>query len=135
MTDPIVVDASVVVTATIDAGQAGEKARGVLRGRRRYAPFLIDAEVGNVLRRMTLSGDLDKEQATRTRRLAEHLVHRRVPHGGGIAERAWALRHNLTFYDALYVAVAESLGYDLVTTDIRIGGALPDHTLVKTLAD
>ena len=33
------------------------------------------------------------------------------------AQRAWELRHNLTSYDAWYVAVAEALGLPLATLD------------------
>lgn len=36
------------------------------------------------------------------------------------AARVWELRHNLTAYDAWYVAVAESLGCPLVTLDGRL---------------
>ncbi|MGB3185174.1 MAG: type II toxin-antitoxin system VapC family toxin, partial [Ornithinimicrobium sp.] len=42
-----------------------------------------------------------------------------------LAPRAWQLRHNLTTYDASYVALAELLGATLVTLDLRIGRA-PD---------
>lgn len=37
--------------------------------------------------------------------------------------RVWELRHNLTAYDALYVALAESLGAELVTCDARMAQA------------
>ena len=36
------------------------------------------------------------------------------------SERAWELRDNLTVYDAWYVALAEWLETDLVTTDQRL---------------
>jgi predicted nucleic acid-binding protein len=35
----------------------------------------------------------------------------------------WALRHNLTAYDAAYVALAEALGVPLVTRDVRLASA------------
>lgn len=37
--------------------------------------------------------------------------------------RIWALRSNLTVYDAWYVALAEALAIPLVTTDRRLAGA------------
>jgi predicted nucleic acid-binding protein len=37
-----------------------------------------------------------------------------------ITERVWGLRHNLTAYDAAYVATAEHFGATLVTADARI---------------
>ena len=39
------------------------------------------------------------------------------------AERVWALRHNLTAYDAWYVAVAEALDCPLATLDRRLSRA------------
>ena len=39
------------------------------------------------------------------------------------AERVWALRENLTSYDAWYVALAEVLDCPLVTLDRRLSRA------------
>ena len=39
------------------------------------------------------------------------------------AERIWALRGNLTSYDAWYVALAEALACPLVTLDRKLGRA------------
>ena len=36
---------------------------------------------------------------------------------------AWALRDNVTYYDALYVALAARLGYPLLTADARLARA------------
>ncbi len=36
---------------------------------------------------------------------------------------AWTWRHNLSFYDALYVALAVSLELPLVTADVRLSRA------------
>ncbi|KAK1181250.1 type II toxin-antitoxin system VapC family toxin [Streptomyces sp. NBS 14/10] len=37
--------------------------------------------------------------------------------------RIWELRHNMRPYDASYVALAETLGADLVTVDGKFSGA------------
>jgi predicted nucleic acid-binding protein len=37
--------------------------------------------------------------------------------------RVWELRHNLTAYDAVYVALAEALDARLVTRDRRLAAA------------
>ena len=47
------------------------------------------------------------------RRLAVHWLN----------ERIWALRHNLSAYDASYVALAEALNCPLLTADVRLAGA------------
>ncbi len=39
---------------------------------------------------------------------------------GLLAERAWELRHNVTAYDAWYVALAEGLEAGLATLDVRL---------------
>lgn len=121
--DRIVVDASALVLAFTDGSAAGAAARERLRDRDRHAPHLVDAEVGNVLRRMALRGDLTEDEANESRILARAAVTVRHPHHGPIGDRAWVLRHNLTFYDALYVGVAELLETTLVTADARIRDA------------
>ena len=129
----VVVDASALVAAVVDDGPLGDQARTMMRGRRRSAPFLIDAEVGSALRSMVLRGDLDAPVGDSARLLAERLIHRRHPHHGALAARAWQLRNSLGFYDALYVALAESLDCDLITADRRMARALGDHDLVKAI--
>jgi predicted nucleic acid-binding protein len=42
-----------------------------------------------------------------------------------LTRTAWWLRHDVSFYDATYVAVAERLGLALLTKDARLAGA-PD---------
>lgn len=46
----------------------------------------------------------------------------RVPHLR-VIERCWELRHNLTVYDASYVALAALLDLILVTGDVRLAKA------------
>ena len=129
----VVVDASTLVAAVASTGSLGSRARAMLRGRRRAAPHLIDAEVGNALRSMVLRGDLTDDVGASARLMAERLVHRRHPIHGAIAARAWQLRHNLGFYDALYIALAESLHCQLITADNRIAKAFKGHDLISTI--
>jgi len=128
-----VVDASAVVASVTDRGAIGHQIRDLVRGQRRRAPHLVDAEVGNVLRLLVLRGELSAAAADQARGLAHRLVHIRHAHHGALASRAWALRHNVTFYDALYVALAESLDCPLITLDGRLARALPDHRLIRVL--
>lgn len=51
------------------------------------------------------------------------LINHRYPHAGPLAELAWTWRGNLSFYDALYVALAVRLGVPLVTGDARLSAA------------
>lgn len=47
------------------------------------------------------------------------LVDERYPHGS-LAATAWALRADVSYYDALYVALAARLQVPLLTLDARL---------------
>jgi predicted nucleic acid-binding protein len=54
------------------------------------------------------------------------LVVMRYPHLP-LADRIWALRHNLSAYDGAFVALSEALDVPLVTCDARLAAA-PGNT-------
>lgn len=87
-----------------------------------WAPHLVDAEVGHVLRRAVLAGELSARDARAALDDLADLPIRRTGHRG-ILGRAWELRCNLSFYDGLYVALAERLELPLLTLDARLAGA------------
>ena len=115
----LVVDASVLGPALVDDTPAGDSARARLRGHALVAPELIDLEVVSVLRRQLLAGVLDARRAELALADLLELPLRRVSHLR-LLSRCWQLRHNLTVYDAAYVALAEVLGLVLVTGDARL---------------
>jgi predicted nucleic acid-binding protein len=117
-----VVDASVLVAALTDAGAEGVWAEGMVAAGPLAAPHLVLAEATNVLRRLELSGRLSRlEAAAAARDLT--LFHLDLLPFAPFADRIWALRGNLTSYDAWYVAVAEELDLPLATLDRRLAGA------------
>lgn len=81
-----------------------------------HAPHLLDAEVGQVLRRGILRGALRPRRAEQA---LESLADLQIVRYGHVSllPRALGLRRNLTVYDALYVALAEALGASLLTRD------------------
>jgi predicted nucleic acid-binding protein len=84
-----------------------------------HVPHLVDVEVAQVLRRFVSRGELEPE---RGRQALENLAAfplERHSHDLLLA-RIWALRQNLTAYDASYVALAEALGATLLTRDARL---------------
>jgi predicted nucleic acid-binding protein len=87
-----------------------------------YAPGLIDVEVVQVFRRLARIGAVSASRAGAAVALLEELPIERRP-ALALLPRIWALRDNLTAYDAAYIALAEVLGYPLVTCDRRCGGA------------
>jgi predicted nucleic acid-binding protein len=129
----IVVDASVVASALGDDGQDGERARARLAGERLAAPELIDLEVVSVWRRAACSGRLDPRRAGQALRDLADLPLARAPHAPLIA-RVWALRDNLSPYDAAYVALAEALDETFVTADRGIARAPGVRCEVEQLA-
>lgn len=90
-----------------------------------HAPHLIDTEVLHALRRMTIRGELSEDRANDARRDFDELALIRYPHAP-LSDRAWELRHNLSAYDATFVALAEALDAPLVTCDARLASA-PGH--------
>jgi predicted nucleic acid-binding protein len=118
-----VIDASALVLALVGKDEAARTLRARLPAMRRHAPHLIDAEVGNVLRRHLQAGLVSAAEATTALRSLRALVQRRYPHVGPLAELAWKYRDNLSFYDALYVALAARLGVPLLTADVPLSKA------------
>ena len=49
--------------------------------------------------------------------------------------RVWQLRHNLTAYDGIYVALAESLDCPLVTCDGPLAAAPGHRATIELFAD
>jgi predicted nucleic acid-binding protein len=118
----LVVDASVLAVALADDGPDGDKARTRLRREHLAAPELIDLEVTSVIRGQLAGGHLDVRRAELALADLLDLPVRRAPHRPLLA-RCWELRANLTVYDAAYVALAEALGADLLTADLRLAKA------------
>lgn len=114
----VVVDASVVVAALVDSGPDGRWAESLL-STNLASPHLLPVEVASVLRRAASTGEITDDVAS----LAHaDLLDVRVDYVAYelVAPRAWELRHNVTSYDAWYVAVAELLDAPLATLDRRL---------------
>lgn len=91
---------------------------------------LFDVEVLAVLRRWDLNSILSSTQVTSSRMRFTALRLRRVA-VGALVERAWQLRANITFPDACYVALAETLQCSVLTADLKLVAVpkLPVSTL------
>ncbi len=88
-----------------------------------HVPHLIDAEVGNVLRRHEQRGPIGTHEARAALDAGRVLIEHRHPHAGPLAELAWTWRGNVSFYDGLHVALAVRLGVPLITADSRLSRA------------
>jgi len=113
-----VVDAGVIVELVandLDPDRLGDEELAV--------PHLIDSEVTNVLRRLVYQKVLTDKQGTTALNGFARLALTRFP-ADWLRPRMWELRHNLSAYDATYVALAEMTGATaLLTTDKRLANA------------
>ena len=129
----IVVDASAVLELLLRTPAAPAVGRRLLDPRESlHAPHLIDLEAAQVLRRYAASGQIS---ADRGREALDDLAALRLtrwPHDA-LIPRIWALRANLTAYDAAYVALAEALDAPLLTRDIRLAASVGRRTKVEVV--
>ncbi|MHB1709916.1 MAG: type II toxin-antitoxin system VapC family toxin [Acidimicrobiales bacterium] len=114
----IVVDASVALSALLNAGPA----RSALANEQLHAPHLIDSEVASGLRRKVAAQRLDADAGWTALDTLRRLGMTRYP-VFTLLDRVWELRDNLSAYDASYVALAELLGCTLLTADGRMSRA------------
>lgn len=119
----IVVDASALVELLLQMPAADRIERRLFdTGEALHAPHLLDIEIAQVVRRFASRGDISNR--TGRTALTDLAVLRIQRHRHRIfLPRVWALRHNLTAYDALYVALAEALTAPLLTRDRRLAAA------------
>ena len=84
------------------------------------APHLLDVELLHTL--LVIVGRLSEARAADARTDFADLTIVRYEHAV-MADRIWELRHNLTAYDATFVALSELLGVPLITCDARLANA------------
>lgn len=118
----LVLDTSALVALLLLPLRPTDDWTGRLATEQVHAPYLIDAEFGNALRRLVREGNIEPTTAAVLLQWAPVFVDVRHDHGP-LTGSAWSLRHNLTFYDALYVALAAALNAPLVTADARLARA------------
>lgn len=130
----IVVDASVLANAIADDLADGERARREMRSARELAaPDLVDVEAVAVLRRRWLAGSLTARRFKTAIKDLELLELERCP-TLPLMRRAYELRHNLSAYDASYIALAELLDCELLTSDRRLAAAPGPRCPIRVVA-
>ncbi len=129
----IVVDASALLEVLLRTPAAERvETRLYVPGQTLHAPHLLDVEVAQVIRRYAANGDIDAERGRMALADLAAFPIRRYPHGM-LLERVWNLRHNLTAYDAVYVALAEALDAALLTRDKRLAAAAGHRARVEVV--
>jgi predicted nucleic acid-binding protein len=127
-----VVDASCVVEVLLRTGAADVIETRWKRGGGLQAPEVVDLEVLQVLRRLVAMREMSEDRAVLAVGALERLALRRWSHGR-MRRRIWALRKNLTAYDAAYVALAERLGCPLITRDGRLARSAGHDARIELL--
>lgn len=111
----IVIDAS----ALVDAFIGDVSVSGRIAGEDLHGPHLIDLEVASALRRLEAAGTIGPSAGDRIVAALQTADIHRHDHVA-LLGLVWSLRHNLSAYDAAYVALAAALDVPLVTTDRRL---------------
>ena len=121
----IVVDTSAVLSILLGRPEVLGLADRVLSDGDLHAPHLLDVEFQHALWRLVRTGAISDDRATDARTDFADVTNIRYPHVP-LADRIWALRHNMTAYDAAFVVLAEILAVPLITCDARLARA-PGH--------
>jgi len=123
----VVVDASALVDLFIGSPSAGAIFERLFRSRAQlHAPHSIDGEVASAIHKLSRRRSLAENHVDEIINIYRGLPierHATAP----LLDRIWRLRHNISPYDAAYVALAESLNLPLVTRDARLSRS-SNHT-------
>ena len=115
----LVVDASCVYEV-LTSGPRQSSVSDVLASDTDWAaPHCMEAEVFGTVRRNWLNGSLDEMTAALAVRDLAVWPGRLIGHGL-LLPIAWRVRHSISAWDALYVALAQTLDCPLVTLDHRL---------------
>jgi predicted nucleic acid-binding protein len=118
----VVCDASALVALLLDSGSDGRWVAEALTRADITAPSLLPFECANIIRRHELAGLVSSDQAAQAHEDMNDLAIEVWPYEV-LWTRTWKHRHNLSIYDASYVALAELTAATLVTLDRRIAEA------------
>jgi predicted nucleic acid-binding protein len=123
-----VVDCSLVIDALFAREEDDLLRQRLSAPRALHAPHHLDVEVASTVRGLATGKitDLRGEQMLTDYsrlRITRHPVWPYHP-------RMWELRHNLGAYDAAYIALAEALGCELLTGDLKLKNATGHHATV-----
>lgn len=129
----IVVDASALLEVLLRTPVAAAVDQRLFQpGQTLHAPHLIDVEIVQVIRRYAANGEISAERGRLALDdFADFRVHR-YSHDV-LLPRVWDLRHNLTAYDAVYVALAEALDATLLTRDRRLAATAAHHARIEVV--
>ncbi len=129
----IVIDASAALELILRTA-SGERVevRALDPNERLYAPYLLDLEVAQVLRRLVQLREITAARAQQALEDFSALVVERSAHRE-LLPRIWELRDSMTAYDGAYVALAEALDAPLLTCDGRLARSHGHRATIELL--
>lgn len=98
-----------------------------------HAPQVLDVEFTSGVRGLLLGGKIDVAAAECALTDYTDLAIETWPATATLRRRVLELRHNLTAYDASYVALAEALEAPLLTRDAKIARGAPPGVTVHVV--
>lgn len=130
-----IVDCSIVIRLL--ASHRGDDLLRQRLARTVHAPTLIDAEVSSVVRGLALTSKPTRITADRGHEMLNDYAGLRIIRHAmrPLQARVLELRHNFTAYDAMYVALAETLGLPLLTDDGKFDGSPGHHAEIHHYPD
>jgi predicted nucleic acid-binding protein len=128
---PTVVDASALVGLLIRDRRHKAVAAALAVGDA-MAPGVLDPEVLHTLARLERIGDISPALATAAVDSLEIAPIERISNRI-LIRPAWALRANLTGYDAMYAALAQLMDCQLLTADVRLARAVAGEIVVTVV--
>jgi predicted nucleic acid-binding protein len=129
----LVVDTSAVLAALVARDPTPRLIERLADDGDLHGPHLIDTELLYALRRMSMNDQISNERAEDALGDFAELALVRYRHQP-LNDRVWELRHNITAYDATFIALAETLSAPLITCDARLASA-PGHSAQIELFD
>ena len=116
-----VVDASAAVEYLLKT-PTGETVAHLIARATLVAPELLDVEVVSALRGAVLGGWIEEPRARMALDDLADWPLERIPHRR-LARGAWRHLHNVSAYDAFYIAAARAANASILTTDGRLSRA------------
>jgi len=130
----VVVDASVAIKWYLPESHTIKASMLFSQTFELYCPDLMFSEIGNILWKRITKGELSHEKAktiiTAVRKVSFNMVNSQplMLHALDIA-----CKYKRTFYDSIYIALAEKQNCRFVTADLKLYNALKNGPLKKHL--
>ena len=131
-----VIDASVAIKWYVPEPGSAQAAPILTSGVRLLAPDLIVAEIGNVLWRKIVRGELTPREAEQIADAFVSACPLEIVPSGGLVRSALSIaeQYGRSVYDSLYVALAVRENCQVVTADERLANALAATPLGRHVA-